>query len=78
MKTILLSKVMVAVACAAACGWCGVANGQGLGNSMGPDANAYTGWSVKYTALTNVVSHDIDGKFNPILAEAKAEKKSGD
>ncbi len=79
MKTILLSKVMLAVACAAACGWCGVANGQvAVQNSMGPNANAYTRWSVKYTAITNVVLHDIDGKINPILAEAKAQKKSGD
>ncbi len=79
MKTILLSKVMVAVACAAACGWCGVANGQvAVQNSMGPHANARMRWLRRLTFVAHEVTLDIESKINPILAEAKAEKKSGD
>ncbi len=79
MKTIFLHKVAAALACATACGWCGIANGQVLGqNSEGPHANAYTRWSVRYTIVLNEVSRDIESQINPILAEAKAEKKGGD
>lgn len=79
MKTISLRKVMVAVACAAACGWCGVANGQvAVQNSMGPHPNARMRWLRRLTIVAHEVTLDIESKINPILAEAKAEKKGGD
>ncbi len=79
MKRIFLHKVVAALAFSTACGWSGIANGQAVEqNSMGPHANAYTRWSVQYTIVLNEVSRDIEGKINPILAEAQAEKKGGD
>ncbi len=79
MKRIFLDKVVAALACVTACGLCGIANGQTVGqNLMGPHGNAYTRWSERYTIVLNVVVHDIESKINPILAEANAEKKGGD
>ena len=45
---------------------------------MGPHANAYTRWSLRYAIALNQVSRDIESQVNPILAEANAEKKGGD